>query len=286
MGRGIERKDFAIDWILEHYCERYLIRPDEKSLRGLRPLVEQHLRSIGGYHKAGINVLRFCLITRNLLSADRSTRFQGYINDIDAILKGMALQLEYWLDAAPHLAVSDPDKIMATVRAESRSIMVLVARECFFVTVDRDAFSTDDLEQLKAQYKEHRQWYDEDDTKHFGMYLDLLSESGNESAHQLVRTANVISHSLQEAAQNDRPVWRRLSEFTDYLTGHIRAIRCSFTVYRQHAAEGMKPGMSALAIASRLSVLKEERRRERKLEKLEKMKEKKSNGNGNGKKKL
>lgn len=267
MGRGIERKDFAIDWILEHYCERYLSRPDEKSLRGLRPLVEQHLRSVGGYHKAGLNVLRFCLITRNLLSADRSARLPGYIEDIDAILRGMTLQLDYWLEAAPHLAVSDPTKIRSTMAAERRSIMMLAARECFFVAVDRDAFSADDLELLKTQYKDHQQWYDDEDARLFGMYIVLLYESSCESARQLIKTANVISHSLQEAAQEERPVWRRLSEFTDYLTGHIRTIRDSFTVYRQHVAEGMKPGMSALQIASRLSVLKEERKRERKLEK-------------------
>ncbi|KAG5368459.1 hypothetical protein CJU90_0661 [Yarrowia sp. C11] len=260
MGRGIDRKDYPIDWILEHYCERYLSRPDEKSLQRIRPLIKQHLRSIGGLQKAGVHVLRFCLITRNLLSPDRSTRFPDYITDVDAILEGLGRNLSHWLEIAPHLAASDPDKIRATVKAETRSIMVLVARECFFVTVDRDGFSLDDLQFLKNQYKDHQKWYDEEDSQQFGMYIDFLDESSQKNPLQLVKTANIISYTLLESAQLDRPVWRRLSEFTDYLTGHIKTIRESSRVTKKHEDEGFTQAMSGLQVASRLAVLREQRR--------------------------
>ncbi|KAG5360555.1 hypothetical protein CJU89_3632 [Yarrowia sp. B02] len=251
MGRGVKRKDQVTDWILEHYCDKVLSQPTGKNLGHLKPLVAQHLRSVGGYHGAGINVLKFCLITRNLLSSDRSTRFDTYATDVNEILGGMARILGFWLDSSPHLAISDPDKTRATVAAEKRSIMVIVARECFYATVDRDAFSRKDLEDLKELFNSHQKWYDDEDRQQFAMYIELLESS--ESPIELLRTASVLAHSLLEAFSNDRPIWRRLAEFSDYMIGHITAMRNSVPVYQEHRKEGLKKGMSAIQIANTLA---------------------------------
>lgn len=239
-----------MDFILEYHCSQYMAKPDDKWEMALTAMVESFLKELGGYKRAGLNVLRFCLITQNLLSTDHSLREENYMENSDAIMGAMEYLLGLYLESKPDLAIADPKTIKATVAAERKSIMILLARESFCDTVGRIGFSESDLKEVKVHYEEHAQWYDEHDKTTFMEYIKLLEEA--KTPEELAKLAAVISLSLYEIYETERPTHRRLTEYSDYVVTHIEHIRRDTELDEKYEDMGYTRGMLGLRIAAKM----------------------------------
>lgn len=233
-----------------------MITPDDSWLSALSDMVESFIQGLGGYQGAGLNVLRFSLITKHLLSPDHSLRQQNYMESADAIMAGMEYLLDLYLKSKPDLTLTAPQTIRASVTSRRKLIMSVLAREMFSAIVDRDGFSESDLKELREVYEKHTSWYCHTDKISFIQYIEVLQRL--RKPLERVKVAVAISHSLQEMHEDEKPSHRRLTEFSEYVTGHIETIRHATGLDAKYVEKGYTPGMSGMAIAVKMVKTKDE----------------------------